>query len=74
MTDGHLVVARILLENGADIHALDDHALRWAATNGHLDVVRILHSEHSEALTLAQQNGRHHIVHLFTTYSAQFES
>lgn len=31
-----------LVEQGADIHANGDYALRWAAKNGHLDVVKYL--------------------------------
>ena len=31
-----------LIENGANIHANDDFALRYAAKNGHLEVVRYL--------------------------------
>ena len=31
-----------LVEQGADIHADDDLALRWAAENGHLEVVKYL--------------------------------
>jgi ankyrin repeat protein len=36
---GHLDVVKYLVEKGADIHASADHALRWAAGSGHLDVV-----------------------------------
>ena len=33
---------KYLVENGADIHADYDYALRWSASNGHLDVVKYL--------------------------------
>ena len=33
--NGHLEVVRMLLDRGADIHVQHDHALRWAAENGH---------------------------------------
>jgi ankyrin repeat protein len=39
---GHLNVIKFLAESGADIHANDDQALRWAALGGHPDVVRFL--------------------------------
>lgn len=38
-TYGHLSVVIYLLEQGADIHAIKDEALRWASENGHLPVV-----------------------------------
>ena len=31
-----------MVENGADIRACDDYALRWSAENGHLEVVKYL--------------------------------
>jgi ankyrin repeat protein len=42
---GHLDVARLLLENGADTEAKDNEehtALLWASRGGHVDVVRVL--------------------------------
>ena len=27
---------------GADVHANNDHALRWASQNGHLEIVKLL--------------------------------
>jgi len=41
---GHLDVVKYLVEKGADVHADDDGALRWAAESGHLDVVKYLKS------------------------------
>jgi len=35
-------VVKFLVKQGADIHAGDDDALRGAARNGHLDVVKFL--------------------------------
>jgi len=35
-------VVKYLVENGADIHADEDYALRWSALNGHLEVVKYL--------------------------------
>ena len=39
---GNLTKVKQLIENGADIHAKDDQALRLSAFNGHLDVVKYL--------------------------------
>ena len=39
---GDLDQVRALIKEGADIHAWDDVALRWAASNGHLEVVKLL--------------------------------
>ena len=38
----NLKVIKRLVKQGADIHAGDDVALRWAAEYGHLDVVKFL--------------------------------
>ena len=42
--NGHLDVVRYLVERGADVHADDDEAMRWASRNGHLEVVKYLES------------------------------
>lgn len=39
---GNLDDVKKALKNGANIHADDDYALRWACENGHLDVVKYL--------------------------------
>ena len=39
---GHTEVVKVLLKNGADVHARDDYAIRWALENGHIEVVKIL--------------------------------
>ena len=39
---GDLTKVKELIENGADVHAKDDRALRWSAECGHLEVVRFL--------------------------------
>ena len=33
---------KYLIEQGADVHANNDHALQWASRNGHLPVVKYL--------------------------------
>ena len=35
--EGHLAVVAALLAAGANVHAEDDAALRWAADHGHVD-------------------------------------
>ena len=35
-------IIQLLLERGADIHAGNDYALRWASKNGHIEIVRVL--------------------------------
>jgi len=32
----------LLLDAGADVHAKNDEALRWASANGHTDTVKLL--------------------------------
>ena len=39
---GHLDVIRLLIENGADVSAEDDEALRMASEYGHLEVAKLL--------------------------------
>jgi ankyrin repeat protein len=60
-----------LVESGAKIHADKDYALRWAAANGHLNVVRFLiesganvHADNDWALRIAAENGHLDVVRL----------
>ena len=39
---GHLPIVEYLLNHGADIHADNDSAVRWAARGGHRNVIRAL--------------------------------
>jgi ankyrin repeat protein len=39
---GDLINIKLLLEQGADIHAQDDYALRLSASKGNLDMVKYL--------------------------------
>jgi ankyrin repeat protein len=65
-----LDVVKHLVEQGADIHARDNAALRWATLNGHLDVVKYLveqganiHAlDDDDALCWAAENGHLEIV------------
>jgi hypothetical protein len=40
--NGHLSLVKLLLESGANIHADDNYAIKWASRNGHLCVVKLL--------------------------------
>ena len=66
--NGHLNVVEYLVDQGANIHVLND-ALRYAARNGHLNVVEYLvnqgadiHANDDEALRFAARNGRLNVV------------
>jgi ankyrin repeat protein len=39
---GDFKTVKSLVQSGADIHAYDDCALRWAAESGHLEIVKFL--------------------------------
>ena len=61
---GDLAQVKLALEQGADIHAKDDSALRYAADSGHLEVVKFLfekgadiHAVDDYALRFAFYNG-----------------
>jgi len=61
---GKASVVTAALAAGANIHADDDEALRWAAFLGHVDVVQILlaaganvHADHDGALRSAADHG-----------------
>jgi ankyrin repeat protein len=67
--NGHLDVVRSLVENGADIHADNDFALRYTAVNGHIDIVRFLvengadiHANNDLALRWAAEYGHLDVV------------
>jgi len=55
---------QMLIDDGADVHSTEDHALRWASIYGLTGIVKILvengadvHSKTGQALRLASQNG-----------------
>ena len=55
----------LALQHGADVHANDDEALRWASANGHLAVVQFLvehganvHANNDGARRWASEKGR----------------
>jgi len=69
--------ARLAIQVGADVHAVVDHALRWASQNGYTEVVRILleaganvHANNDQALRVASENGHTEVVHLLLNAGA----
>jgi len=72
---GNLDMAKLLLDNGADVHARDDDALRYASLNGHTDIVKLLidngadiHACNDDALILASYYGHTEVVKLLMPY------
>ena len=68
---------RYVLDHGADIHAQDDDALRYASANGHRDVVAVLlehganvHAKDDHALRVASANGYRDVVGLLLEHDA----
>ena len=67
--DGHLIIVKYLVEQGADIHYNQSQALPLASENGHLTIVKYLvehgakvKSNNSEALMFASFNGHLSVV------------
>ena len=67
--NGNLYKVKEYLNQGADIHACDDYALRSAALTGHLDVMKYLveqgadiHARNDEALKWAKKYHHYNIV------------
>jgi hypothetical protein len=61
-----------LLESGADVHANDNHAIRWAYQNVHLDVVDLLiksgadvHANYNHVIRWESRYGHLDVVKLF---------
>ena len=70
-----------LVSIGADIHADNDHALRMASLNGHLDVIKFLVSKGAninayddDALRLASLNGHLDIVKFLVSKGADIHA
>jgi len=78
---GKTEFVKYLLDAGADVHAIDDYALRWASNNGHADVVKLLldagadvHADNDHALQLASYNGHTDVVNILKNHIAKEES
>ncbi len=73
---GDLSQVKSLIIEGANIHADDDYALRWAAECGHLEVVKYLVEDHEAnvhalnewALRWAARNGHLEVVKYLKSY------
>ena len=68
---------KYLLEKGANVHAGDDYALRWASERGHTNVVKLLlehgadvHADNNGALRCASAMGHIDVVRLLLEYGA----
>ena len=75
--DNDIDIVEILLAAGADVHALDDEALRDAARYGHTDVVELLlecgadvHANNDEALLSAVKGCHEDVLRLLLEYGA----
>ena len=62
---------RVLLSDGANIHAQDDRALRWSAENGHAGVD--IHADEGYALRRAIRDGHFEVVNILLTQGADIE-
>ena len=70
-------VIKGLLEEGADVHAQNDRALRWSSKNGHLEIVKLLirhgayiHAADDWAFIWASTRGHLEIVKLLIKHGA----
>ena len=74
-------IVKYLIENGANVHAENDYALRWTARAGHFDLVRLLvakganiHAENDYALLWAVEKWPFRNCSLFNrTWSRYFD-
>ena len=78
---GHLEIVKLLIQNGADIHAENDYALRWASQEGHIEVVTFLiqngadiHAENEYALRWSSENGHLEIVKILIQKGADIHA
>ena len=76
-----LKMAKIMLENGANIHAGNYYALRWSAENGRLEVLKFLvenganiHANNDYALRWAARNGHLKVVEFLVENGANIHA
>ena len=76
-----LKMAKTMIENGANIHAGDDYALRWAAENGRLKVLKFLverganiHARNDYALRWVARNGHLKVVEFLVEKGANIHA
>jgi ankyrin repeat protein len=79
--EGYSNVVALLLDVGADAHAMDDYALRVAAEEGHADAVALLldaganvHARNDQALRFAAEKGHSPVVELLLNAGANIHS
>jgi ankyrin repeat protein len=72
---GHTEVVHLLLNAGANVHAINNYAIRLASSNGYTGVVQLLlnvgakvHAGDDEAIRWARRNGHTEIVHLLLAH------
>ena len=49
-------MVKYFVEQGADVHVDKDYALRWAATNGHLDIIKRASAMFDEIIVAVARN------------------
>ena len=66
-----------LIQEGADVHACEDVALKWASADGHFEVIKLLlrhgvdvHAQKDVALRWASNNGHLEVVKLLFEHGA----
>ena len=79
--EGRIDITRFMIKKGADVHAEDDYALRWASNNGHTDTVKLLlenganiHASIDYALRWASNNGHTETVKLLLENGANIHA
>lgn len=73
---GNFDIVCYLHENGADIHARDEYALRCASKYGYFDIVRYLHNNGADvhyAMSYSLQNEYHTSYYNLKTYLESYE-
>ena len=72
---GCVEVVKALLKCGADVHAKNDYALRWASDNGHIETVKVLlengadvHVNNDYAMKYAYKNGNTKMIKVLKDY------